>query len=112
MDFQGLAVLLASMAGFGALVGVLINVGKYFHIVQDGDAPKWNLAFQIGGLVLLFILRTFLPDIDIKGVDATLAIVAQLATMVLGLLTSLGFAKLTHTVVKGMPLIGKSYSGE
>jgi hypothetical protein len=110
MDIMGLLLQLLSLAGFGALVAVIVNILKYFNVVQEGTAPTWSVGLNIVGLIVLFVLKVFLPQQDIGALDGIAASIAQLLVVVLGLLTQLGFSKIMHISVKGTPVVGQSDS--
>jgi hypothetical protein len=110
MDIMGLILQLLSLAGFGALVAVIVNILKFFNVVQDGTAPTWSTALNIVGLIALFVLKVFLPQQDIGQLDGIAASIAQLLVVVLGLLAQFGFAKLAHFTLKGVPVFGQSNS--
>ena len=50
------------------------------------------------------------PAQDIAGIDATLGSLAAALTAIMHLLGQLGFSKLFHSIVRGLPLIGKTFS--
>jgi len=77
---------------------------------RDGAAPTWSTGLNLVGLVLLFVLKVFVPSADVAQLDGAAATLAQLGVLILGLITQLGFAKLAHATVRGVPLIGKTHS--
>jgi len=101
---------LGALAGWAALVAVLINIGKLAGLVKDGQAGKYNLFLNLGGLVALTILKVFAPDVDILVLDSFAAQIAQVLVSILALVGMLGFSKISHLAVKHLPVIGKSYS--
>lgn len=110
-DVAMLLKLLASCVGYGALVSVVVNILKFFKVVQDDTANSWLLGFQLLGIVLLFVAQ-FIPGVDIPKIDLIMGGLAELLTLVLALLISIGASRFTHAMVRGMPVIGKSYSYE
>jgi hypothetical protein len=107
----------AALLGFAALLAVIINVLKMIHIngkpiVADGDAQKWSLGGNLLGILALYIFRLFRPDIPVEGLDKTLLEIATVGSYVLSVVSQLGITKLTNFVIKGSPVIGKSYSLE
>ena len=109
-DFNSIVMEVLALAGFAALVAVVINAGKYFGWIKDGDAVKWSGGLNLVGILALFITRLFLPDFNTAGINATLFTIATVASYILSYVMSLGISKLTHTVVTGIPVIGKSYT--
>lgn len=112
VDLAGLLVEFLKLAGFATLVTVLINVGKTLGWVKDGAAPNISLGFNLVGLVALYALRLFRPDADMGYIDGVLGTLAQIVTLVAGLVVQLGASKLAHKAVQGTPVIGKSFSYE
>lgn len=111
-DLPGLLASFLALAGFAATVAAVINVGKFFRIIPDGAAPNVSLVLNLIGFAVLTIVRLFKPDLDVAGTDQVLAIVATVLTSVLALLSQLGVSKLINNGIKGLPIIGYSYSRE
>lgn len=105
-----LVAMLASLLGFGAIVSLLVNVGKYFHIVADGTADKWVAGFNLIGFLVLFVVTTWFPSINIPAIDSQLGAAAVVLNIVFGYITTILGSKLTYIAVKGLPFFGKSYS--
>lgn len=110
MDINTLVAQLVALAGVGTLIAVLVNLGKQVGIVKDGQAPIASTALNLAALVGLFLLKVFKPETDPTQLDAVAAQVAQLLTLVFGLFVQLGGAKLGHELLKGVPVVGKSFS--
>lgn len=110
MEINALVLQLAALAGFGALVAAIVNIGKQVGIVKDGQAPVFSTGINIIGLVVLFALKVFAPDVSVEGLDATAAQIAQFLTVAFGLFVQLGGARFAHDALRGVPVIGKSYS--
>jgi hypothetical protein len=109
---EELVMLFVSLVGVGSLISIVVNILKTKGWVKDGSAPSWVLGLNLVGMVTLFILQTFFPQVDIGSLDQVAGTVAQILALVFGLVLQLGSSKLTHAAVKGMPLIGKSYTDE
>lgn len=108
--FADLVVQLTALAGFAALIAFVINLGKVVGFVKDGTAEKWSAGLNLVGLIILFSVKIFRPDLDIEGIDQTLLQVANIGTYILGFVLQLGVSKFSNYAVKGVPIIGKSYS--
>lgn len=109
VDLPGLLAMFLSLAGIGAFFAVLINVGKKAGWVKDGDAPAWSMGLNLLGMIALWIVKQFFPSVDVLNVDSIAGQLAQIMTLILGLVVQFAASKGTHAVVKGMPLIGYSY---
>lgn len=105
-----LVVLLASLAGFGAIVSILVNVLKKFGVVKEGTSDKWVAGFNLVGYLTLFVVTTWFPQINIPAIDAQLGAVAVILNVVFGYVVTLLGSKITYFSVKGLPLVGKSFS--
>ncbi len=108
--FNEIVVEVLALAGFAALIALLVNVGKLIGFIKDGDAVKWSGGLNLLGILALFVTRLFLPTFDVSGIDQTLLTIATVGSYILGYVLELGISKLTHIAVKGLPVIGKSYS--
>lgn len=99
-----------ALGGIGALLALLINVGKAFGIVKDGDAPKWSAGLNLAGVAALFILRIVKPGFDLAPADSAVgAFVAAISPLV-GWIISTITSKATHAKLAGVPLVGTSFT--
>jgi hypothetical protein len=99
-----------ALAGAGALIAVLINIGKALGWIQDGQATTWSTVLNIVGMISLLLLQIFKPGMDITAVDSAAGQIAQMLIILVGLVTQMLSSKGTHLALKGTPLIGKSFS--
>jgi len=110
MDLNSLASQFASLAGVAALITVVINIFKTFGIVKDGTAQTWSIILNLVGLIVLVYLRVFQPNVDIAGVDQQADSLANILIGILGFVVQIGSSKGTHSLLSGVPLVGKSNS--
>jgi len=110
VDLPNLLSQFLALAGVGALLSFLVNVGKTVGLVKDGQAANWVTGLNLAGLVALFVLKVFVPSADIGEIDGLAATIAQIGVLVLGLVTQLLGSKLAHASVRGTWAIGKSFS--
>lgn len=110
MSFEALVVQYGSLVGVAAVIAVVINLLKVFGLVKDGQAPIYSTGLNVLCLAVLFALQIFAPEVDVAGVDATAAKFAEAAMVVIGFFVQIGGAKLVHSLLKGVPLVGKSHS--
>mgnify|MGYP001768597225 CR=1 FL=1 len=113
-EIYNLVMSFGAMAGFAALVAVLINVLKTFGVVKDGDASKWSAILNLVGLVGLVVAKIVWPDLSTSGVDAIAGLVAGILVVVLGYVVQIVVSSKTHNALAdaNIPLLGKSYSRE
>ena len=111
MELTDLALQYGSLAGVAAFVAVLINIGKTIGVVKDGSSQQWSLALNVIGFLGFIALGVFTPDISIEGLDQNAATLANILLSLLGLFVQLGVSRGTHNTLKGLPLVGKSFSG-
>lgn len=102
----------ATLAGFAALISILVNVAKWFKWIPDGVAPKIVAGANVLLVLVIYFLRVFHINYDVAGLDPQMQEVASLLSFVLSFVIDLGVSKGTHQMVKGLPVIGKSYSLE
>jgi len=112
MTLDQLFVVFASLLGTGGLIGAIVNALKTVGAVTDGQAPQWSLGLNVAGLVALFLIGVVAPTTDIKALDGVAGEVAKLLTIAVGLFVQLGGAKIAHGLLKGVPVIGKSFSAK
>ena len=99
-----------ALIGMAALIAVLINLLKVANVVQEGDSVKWSAGLNLLGLVTIFLLKLWKPDLSIEMVDGTAGSVATVLTVILTYISQLGWSKLAHFTLKKIPWIGKSFS--
>lgn len=107
---ENLVALFGSLVGVGALIAALINVGKVAGWVKDGTAPTWSTGLNLLGLLILFVLGLFKPDVDLVYADQVAGQVANIMLMVTGLVVQLLSSRATHSALKGTKVLGASYS--
>jgi hypothetical protein len=110
--------ILASLIGFPALLAVLINVAKTIklpngeYLLPDGYAPKVvlyaNLLALVGVGVALFTGN--LPTL--YAIDLQLGYAGSFVLTLAAFISQLGLAKGYNAILRGLPLVGKSYSME
>ncbi len=112
MELQELFTGWTSLVGFAALIAVLINILKLAGVVKDGTAQTWSAGFNLAGLMVLFVLRVFHPELDLSGFDRQAGALAEVAMVLIGYITQLFSSRLTHLALKNVPLVGKSFTAE
>lgn len=115
MEWNSVLALVLSLAGFAAFTTMLVNVLKIVKIkgnpiVKEGDAPKWTAGITLVGVIALYVTKLFLPNFDVSGVDKILLEIATIGAYITSFITTLGLEKVFHTIIKGVPVVGKSYS--
>lgn len=110
LDISQLVSQWIALAGFAALVALVVNIGKVTKVVKDGQASTWTLGLNLAGLVGFFFLRLFQPDLDVTQVSDIAGQLAQAGAIILSVVIQMGTSKTTHVAVKGVPVIGKSFS--
>lgn len=101
---------LATLAGSGALVSLIVNILKVFGVVKDGTAANWVTFFNLLLLIALFVLKVFRPDIDVLKLDGVAATIAQIGVLLLGFVTQISASYVTYARVRGVWLVGKTLS--
>ena len=67
MDIVTVTGQFAALAGFGAVIALLVNIGKALGVVKDGQAQNFSLVLNLAGVAALVALRVFTPDLDVAG---------------------------------------------
>tara|TARA_Y100000310_G_C19995076_1_gene495864 strand:- start:49 stop:372 length:324 start_codon:yes stop_codon:yes gene_type:complete len=98
----------SELVGFGALIAMLVNSGKSFGIVKDGQAKVWVTGLNI--LLMLGVYFGGILDLNIMSVDSAAGTLAELAGVAFALVAQLGGSSLTHVVLRGAPIVGASHS--
>lgn len=112
VDIDALVSSLPGLAGVAALITLLVNVGKRFGLVKDGQAPTWSAGLNLLALIGLFIAQVtgytnLIPIIDEQAGSLALALSAVLAFVF-----QLFASRIAHdNALAGAPLIGTSHSG-
>ena len=103
---ENVLALLAGLAGLGGLISVLVNVLKLLGVAHDGTAERWVQGLNLVAFVAVSVVYFLNVQVDWAWVDSILVF----ATTFLGFIVQLLGSKATYSVVKGMPIIGYSYS--
>jgi len=108
--FEQILVEFGALVGFAALASLLINVLKVFKVVQDGTADKWAAGFNLAGVLALLVIKQFFPELQVQPIDNLLGEIAVVGSYILSYVVMLLGSKATYLAVKGLPLIGRSFS--
>jgi len=110
MSLETLLSLFASLGGVAALVTALVNALKRIGVVKDGQSANASLLLNAAGFLAVILLKVFAPTFDFTSADATAGSLAQILVLVLGLVGQLIVSKGLHAGLRGLPVIGKSFS--
>lgn len=108
--FEQILIEVGALVGFAAFVSLLVNVLKFFGVVQDGTADKWVAGLNLAGVIGLYVVRMLMPDWDVIPIDNTLGEIALIGSYILSYVTMILGSKLTYIAVRNLPIIGKSNS--
>ena len=98
----------SELVGFGALIAMLVNSGKSFGIVKDGQAKVWVTGLNV--LLMLGVYFGGILDFNVMAVDPAAGTLAELAGVAFALVAQLGGSSLTNVVLRGAPVVGASHS--
>lgn len=110
--FDNVLIQVAALAGFAGLFALVINVLKVFGIVKDGDAQLWSAGLNLVLILVVYFSRIFWPSFDFALLAPIAQEVAAVGTFVLSFIVQLLSTRLANFAVKGLPVIGKSFSLE
>jgi hypothetical protein len=97
-----------SLVGVGILVGAVVNILKSIGTVKDGQARAWSTGLNLAVLIGIFVSEQM--GINLKIYDAQAGELGALVNTAVGLVVQLAGSQVGHTVLKGTPLVGKSFS--
>ena len=101
--------LLGTLAGFAALFVAVINILKRYGVIQDGQAGLVSLALDFALLGFVIVGKQF--GVDLTKFDSIANIVANLITVILGLLLPPLVSRGVHRLVRArVPIVGFSHS--
>ena len=110
-DLNSLVVFFGSLAGIGALIACLVNIGKTIGFIKDGEAPQYVILLNLLGMLVLFVIGLVKPAFNFQGLDAQAAQVATILMILFGLFWQIYSSKIVHDhILKGAPLIGTSFT--
>jgi len=112
MELGKLVELVLSLGGLGALVSVLVNIGKTIGWIKNDTSMNWVTGGNIVVLVVAFVLNMtgkigLLPVIDTQAGQ-----IAQIILLVFGFVWQMLSSRISHFALKGTAFIGKSYTVE
>jgi hypothetical protein len=105
--------LVAGLAGFGAFIATFVNTLKTFKVVKDGNATAWVTGLNMLLVVGLFVSKLLgyeVPGDDLILIDGIMGQIAEIGQMILALVVQVYASKKTHELLRGAPVIGKSFS--
>lgn len=105
IDLVGVA---AALAGFGAMISLIVNVGKAVGIIKDGQAQTW-----VTGMNLLLVAGLYVGGLvgyDLAGLDGMAGSLAEIGIAVFSFMIQMKGSQQFHWQVRGTPMIGKSFS--
>jgi hypothetical protein len=108
MEIPQLLHTLLSLGGFGALIGLIINILKTVGVVKDGQATNWATGLNLVLLVALFIGKVV--GFDVAGLDGIASQFADSGIAILQLIVMIGGSRLFHNTLRGVPVVGRSMS--
>lgn len=103
---------LMALGGVAAAIALIVNVLKTVGVVKDGQAGTWAAGLNLIGLIGLFVAGVVAPEFDIPGLDATIAQITEILSMIFAFILQNWVSKGTHEVFSSgqVPIVGKSYS--
>jgi len=104
----------STLVGFPAFLTALINLLKFLKVLPDGTADGFNFWANVVAFVAVGV-AVFTGKTDVLNwVDANLVGLARILVDVLvllgGGLTSMVMARKYHSGLRGLPVVGTSYS--
>ena len=101
-----------SSVGVAALLAIALNVLKQANLLKDGQADKFVKIATLVIALILFAAKLYKPDFDLMQFDGAAQLLAKNIVVMLPIFMWIvqQVAPRVHTVMRGVPVIGKSYS--
>ena len=98
--------------GAAALIVILVNIGKALKWVKDDTAQLAVNILNVVFAVVIGVLATWFPTVNVGSLDALLESLAGTLTVFLPVLVILvkWIAPLFYGAVRGVPLLGYTHS--
>ena len=109
MSFGDVVTLGEGLAGFAAVLALLINAGKQLGWVADGVGGQLYVGGQLLITVAVYLVAVFAPGFDWGQADGVAAQLAQAGAILLSVAAPLVVGALAHKGAKGLPVVGFSY---
>ena len=109
VDLNMVLAIAVTMIGAQALISLLVDVGKWTGLVQDGTAGVWSAALNLLGLAGIAIALYLNPAFDFSALDAQFQTFAQFAVLVFGYIVQIAGTKRVHLLtVRGLAALRSS----
>lgn len=108
--FESILEFVTVLTGFAFLITFIINTLKVFNVVKDGTAHLWSAGANLILILVVYIFKLFRPEFDFQTIDPIANEIATVGTFILSYVVQLIASKGAHKVVKGLPVVGKTYS--
>ena len=104
--------LIASMPGVSLLQSALVNIGKAFGIVTDGNAPRAYALLTLLTFGVLVYFQIFQRAVDLAALDSAFGQIGTIAAFASVSVTSLILGPQTHKALARIdaPLVSTSHS--
>lgn len=102
----------AALVGFAMLITLLINVAKWIGWIKEGYADKVAAGANLILILVVYGFKLFKPEFDFLALDPIVQEAATVGTLIFTYILQLFGGQLTHAVVRGLPIVGKSFSQE
>jgi hypothetical protein len=103
---------LKNLGGVALLFAAIVNAGKQFGWIKDGQAPQVSLGLNLLAFVGLAVLQILGKGDLVPAVDANAGALAAVINSIIVLIFQLYVSRKVHDeVLAGLPVIGFSFSG-
>ncbi len=101
-----------TVPGFTALGVVLANLFKIPGWITDGNVQIFLNIFNVLAALVIVVLVSFFPDVDVPGLDVTLGKIAGTLTVLLPtfILLFKWLSPYFYRAIRGVPVIGYSHT--
>lgn len=109
MQFGDITHVAEGLAGFAAVLALLINAAKSLGWLPDGKAGVVYVGGQIAITVAVYVVAIVAPGFDWGKADGVAAQLAQAGAILLSVAGPLVVGALAHKGVKGLPIVGYAH---
>jgi hypothetical protein len=101
-----------SLVGVPALIGALVNVGKYIGFVKNDTSANWSAGLSLFAFIAVVVFRVLRPDIMLDVLDGYAGQFAQIIVYLMSFIVMMIMPAAMHAKLKAaqVPLLGKSFS--
>ncbi len=100
----------SGLPGYSAMVSLVVNILKFKGVIADGYSARWVAGFNLVGVLAVYVATRFFPEFQLVPIDTVLMEIATVGGFIFAEVLMIFGSRITHEAVKGIPLVGKSFT--